>query len=486
MKPTKNHIYCPASHKPKILFKTQKKADNFIKFNSEEILDETGVAPVRSYYCMVCGGWHVTSNPSKEEGERLNQRDQRATRRLRTQAETEQLMKDNLKEITEMQPQFNQHLLKWELSEAHECFRLARHKIILMRAVGAYATKNKITQILAKAIKLCDNMYFLQRSHCHVERLSADDIERIMAKKERNSWEESMVQSIETVREFRLHNSLVYGDLPRLYNHLQLAVTMAQFDKALSILDQCRDIVSDMAQQGASENDLNSALTTIKSREYMIDTLQDVYNSPSNSLGKVYGTTPELNSWRKIRDNYPLIKKINSRIATLEHIQDPQELENELAACRKLVKGIKGATKEFRNHYYELLDAMSTTPPSATEATKSIEPVQEPATTGPDIPAAPDNEPQHAKDKRIKLQILNMLERMQQTYAEGKLAACKSNYDGCCYLMSVIDEVDDEYTRAIEAHLEAWEARLGLNQTDLFESFSEYTQFRSMPSCGQS
>ena len=31
---------------------------NFIKFNSEEFDDKT---PIRTYYCEVCGGWHVTS-----------------------------------------------------------------------------------------------------------------------------------------------------------------------------------------------------------------------------------------------------------------------------------------------------------------------------------------------------------------------------------------------------------------------------------------
>ena len=58
-----------------MLFETQAKADNFIKYNSEGILEENGKAPVRSYYCEMCGGYHVTSNPSEEVGERLNQRD---------------------------------------------------------------------------------------------------------------------------------------------------------------------------------------------------------------------------------------------------------------------------------------------------------------------------------------------------------------------------------------------------------------------------
>ena len=62
MKPTKNKIFCVACKRPKMLFESQAKADNFILYNKEEIEEENGKAPVRSYYCRLCGGWHVTSN----------------------------------------------------------------------------------------------------------------------------------------------------------------------------------------------------------------------------------------------------------------------------------------------------------------------------------------------------------------------------------------------------------------------------------------
>ena len=73
MKPSKNRIFCNGCKRHKMLFETQPKADNFIKFNSNDILEETGKAPIRSYYCEFCGGYHVTSNTSEEIGERLDQ-----------------------------------------------------------------------------------------------------------------------------------------------------------------------------------------------------------------------------------------------------------------------------------------------------------------------------------------------------------------------------------------------------------------------------
>jgi ssDNA-binding Zn-finger/Zn-ribbon topoisomerase 1 len=61
MKPTRNNIYCKDCGKSKMLFESEKKANNFIKFNGAEIESECGYSPQRSYYCVLCGGWHVTS-----------------------------------------------------------------------------------------------------------------------------------------------------------------------------------------------------------------------------------------------------------------------------------------------------------------------------------------------------------------------------------------------------------------------------------------
>lgn len=59
----KNRVYCIAGGRSKMLFETEKKALTFIKFNKDEIEEETGYAPIRAYYCDVCFGWHVTHIP---------------------------------------------------------------------------------------------------------------------------------------------------------------------------------------------------------------------------------------------------------------------------------------------------------------------------------------------------------------------------------------------------------------------------------------
>ena len=61
MKPIKNKIFCKNCNRSKMLFNTEKEANRFIKFNYDEIISESGYAPQRSYFCVFCGGWHITS-----------------------------------------------------------------------------------------------------------------------------------------------------------------------------------------------------------------------------------------------------------------------------------------------------------------------------------------------------------------------------------------------------------------------------------------
>ena len=52
MKPTRNKIHCPECGRAKMLFESEEKAINFMRFNNEQIKEETGKAPVRAYYGM--------------------------------------------------------------------------------------------------------------------------------------------------------------------------------------------------------------------------------------------------------------------------------------------------------------------------------------------------------------------------------------------------------------------------------------------------
>ena len=96
MKPTKNRVFCEDCGKPKMLFKTEKKAETFIKFNSDEIEEESGYKPERSYFCAYCGGWHITS---QKEYLGIKSRTEKILELYRKQTEERALMKAKLQAL---------------------------------------------------------------------------------------------------------------------------------------------------------------------------------------------------------------------------------------------------------------------------------------------------------------------------------------------------------------------------------------------------
>lgn len=67
MKPTKNHKFCIDCMRPKMLFSSEKKANRCIEMNGDEIYESSGRRPIRAYYCIACGGWHITSKQLKTD-----------------------------------------------------------------------------------------------------------------------------------------------------------------------------------------------------------------------------------------------------------------------------------------------------------------------------------------------------------------------------------------------------------------------------------
>lgn len=61
MKPSKNNVFCPECGKTKMLFESEAKALNFIKFNKDEMEAEGRYVPRRAYWCACCAGYHLTS-----------------------------------------------------------------------------------------------------------------------------------------------------------------------------------------------------------------------------------------------------------------------------------------------------------------------------------------------------------------------------------------------------------------------------------------
>lgn len=59
---------CPDCHRPKMLFETERKAQDFIRWNGDSM--EYGSETLRAYYCPSCCGWHISHHEHKERYDR--------------------------------------------------------------------------------------------------------------------------------------------------------------------------------------------------------------------------------------------------------------------------------------------------------------------------------------------------------------------------------------------------------------------------------
>ena len=174
MKPKKNQIFCVACGRPKMLFETKAKADNFIKFNSSEMMEESGKAPIRSYYCEICGGYHVTSNNSKTHAEWLDNRDkvlaEEVDRRVKAnlkpkssqkQTNQEPKSKENKLDILKLLEQSDILMTKGMLDEAGELlakclFRIqvVEQRMNVAKLEGFIRCKDQMEKLMRKLERL--------------------------------------------------------------------------------------------------------------------------------------------------------------------------------------------------------------------------------------------------------------------------------------------------------------------------------------------
>ena len=211
MKPTKNQIFCVACRRPKMLFETKTKADNFIKFNSNEMMEESGKAPIRSYYCEICGGYHVTSNNSKTHAEWLDIRDkvlaEEVDRRVKAnlkpktnQKQTNQEpkskgAKENKLNIMELLEQSDILMTKGMLDEAGELLEKCRFRL--------QAAEQRINEAKLEGFIRCkDQMEKLMRKFDRLKKWvksSYDEQEAFIAKEGKTEEEEEVCTALVSI-----------------------------------------------------------------------------------------------------------------------------------------------------------------------------------------------------------------------------------------------------------------------------------------------
>ena len=74
----RSKVFCEKKGRYRIAFKTREKADFFIEHYDEYMERvEVELKPVRSFYCISCGMWHITHFPPTPESARTEERDRK-------------------------------------------------------------------------------------------------------------------------------------------------------------------------------------------------------------------------------------------------------------------------------------------------------------------------------------------------------------------------------------------------------------------------
>lgn len=144
-----------------MLFETKDKADKFIKFNADEILEESGRAPVRSYYCTFCCGWHVTSNPSEEIGEKLDQRDKKQIGKLERVKKTEEKAKEASRIVTQEKLQFDYNLHLCNFEKAEEILDLLEYDAAKLKELKPNCASRSLAKVATARtlLNICKKVY---------------------------------------------------------------------------------------------------------------------------------------------------------------------------------------------------------------------------------------------------------------------------------------------------------------------------------------
>lgn len=240
MKPTRNHVFCYGCRKHKMIFETQAKADNFIRYNSEDILEENGKAPVRSYYCQICGGYHVTSNPSSEVGEHLNQRDHQLIQNLIA-------YKNDIEEVKALSASLSKRLVHikallffGQVNEAEELLDICNLDI---EEIGSRPLKGsgKLTTLRGRVEK----MYELLASVKGVLSLSEQEQLDYIANPHSDKDETALAIILTNVR--------VIKEVDVLLEENNVDLAEANIDKVPERLARCQEILPSVQRAGKKE-----------------------------------------------------------------------------------------------------------------------------------------------------------------------------------------------------------------------------------------
>ena len=138
----KNRVMCPDCGKPKMLFESKRKAEDFIKWNGDSL--DVRHENLRAYYCPSCCGWHISHQRHRSAYDL--QTDNLIDAYRRQKQSLKKIDKIVRSQEYEMRVRYIEKESKRIFDDLPECVRNNSSKTAIKKSIGKYFTDHLIQE----------------------------------------------------------------------------------------------------------------------------------------------------------------------------------------------------------------------------------------------------------------------------------------------------------------------------------------------------
>lgn len=185
MKPTKNQFYCIDCGKRKMRFETEKKANTFIKFNANDVEQERGLKPERSYYCPACCSWHITSQKEIKYGKSRTEAILNLYKTFKEKIKTQKRQPANKTEEDRAKRENFLNETKSKREEISQQLKIIESNLVMVKTLNRPADINKCLEILSISRARIETIKstLLELEHIYKTMLTKREIENLFMEK---------------------------------------------------------------------------------------------------------------------------------------------------------------------------------------------------------------------------------------------------------------------------------------------------------------
>lgn len=226
-----------------MLFETEAEALAFIRFNSNDIIKEARKAPVR-YYCQLCGGYHVTSNSSKTDAKRMDERDKALVKEIDEIIKVKDKEKPTLLSISEKMERANLLMTSGALAEVERLLKECQSDLQTIRKI-IFRRPNPDTDGLTRREYIL-NRYM--RKLLKLKELTAADEEKqvVFINNDELTKEDKEIATV-------LISIRAIAKIEILFKDIYDSIENIEFEKVDVLVSKCRKLIASIHGLGRKE-----------------------------------------------------------------------------------------------------------------------------------------------------------------------------------------------------------------------------------------